>query len=61
MSAASELARLRRDIESLEEEVRVNTGPKAKAPLSSAERRTLKGEIQGLIQRLDELGGKLTG
>ena len=59
MSAASELARLKRDIDSLEEEVRVNTGPRARTPLSSGERRTLKGEIQGLIQRLDELGTRL--
>jgi hypothetical protein len=59
MSVSSELSRLRRDIASLAEEIAVNTGPKAKAPLSQAERRTLKGEMQRLIQTLDELGERL--
>ena len=53
MSVASELTRLKRDIDSLTEESAVNTGPRAKAPLSSGERRTLRAELQGLIQRLD--------
>jgi hypothetical protein len=61
MSVSSELTRLKRDIDSLSEEIAVNTGPKAKAPLSASERRSLKAEMQGLIQRLDELSGKLTG
>jgi len=59
VSVASELTRLKRDIDSLTEEIAVNSGPRAKAPLSSSERRTLRAELQGLIQRLDELGGKL--
>ena len=42
-------------------EIAVNTGPRAKAPLSAAEKRSLKAEMQGLIQRLDELAEKLTG
>jgi hypothetical protein len=29
--------------------------------LSGGERRTLRAELQGLIQRLDELSGKLAG
>jgi hypothetical protein len=61
LSVSSELTRLKRDIDSLSEEIAVNTGPKAKAPLSTGERRALKAEMQGLIQRLDELAGKLTG
>jgi hypothetical protein len=60
MSVASELTRLNRDIASLEEEIVVNTGPKAKAPLSATEKRKLKGEMQGLIQKLDELAGRLS-
>jgi hypothetical protein len=60
MSVASELTRLNRDIASLEEEIVINTGPKAKAPLSATERRKLKGEMQGLIQKLDELAGRLS-
>ena len=61
MSVSSELTRLKRDIDSLSEEIAVNSGPKAKTPLSASERRSLKAEMQGLIQRLDELAGKLTG
>jgi hypothetical protein len=60
MSVASELTRLNRDIASLEEEIAVNTGPKAKAPLSAGERRKARAEMQGLIQKLDELAGKLS-
>ena len=59
MSVASELTRLNRDIASLEEEIAVNTGPRAKSPLSSGEKRKLKAEMQGLIQKLDELAGRL--
>jgi len=59
MSVASELTRLHRDIASLEEEITVNTGPRAKAPLSATDKRKLKAEVQGLIQKLDELAGRL--
>ena len=59
MSVASELTRLKRDIDSLNEEIAVNSGPRAKSPLSSAERRSVRAELQGLIQRLDELSGRL--
>lgn len=61
MSVASELTRLKRDIDSLNEEIAVNTGPRAKSPLSAMERRSLRAKMQGLIQRLDELAGKLSG
>lgn len=60
MSVSSELSRLRRDLDSLIEEVDVNTGPRAKMPLSVAEKRSLRAELQGLIQRLDELAGRLS-
>lgn len=59
MSVASELTRLQRDIASLEEEIAVNTGPRAKSPLSPTDKRKLKAEMQGLIQKLDELAGRL--
>lgn len=61
MSVASELTRLKRDIDSLHEEIAVNSGPRAKAPLTAGERRALRAELQGLIQKLDELNGKLAG
>ena len=61
MSVASELSRLKRDIDSLNEEIAVSTGPRAKSQLSAGERRSLRAEMQGLIQRLDELSGKLSG
>ena len=60
MAVSAEMSRLKRDLDSLVEEIAVNSGPRAKSPLSAAERRTLKAEIQTLIQRLDELAGKLS-
>jgi len=61
VSVASELTRLNRDIASLAEEIAVNTGPRAKTPLSASEKRSLKAEMQGLIQKLDELSSRLNG
>jgi hypothetical protein len=61
MSVSSELSRLKRDLDSLAEEIAVNTGPRAKAPLSAGEKRSLRAEMQALIQRIDELAGKLSG
>ena len=61
MSIVSELARLKRDIASLDEEIATSTRPRAKVQLSVAERRSLKAEMQGLIQKLDELSGRLSG
>jgi hypothetical protein len=60
MSVPAELSRLKRDLDSLSDEIAVNTGPRAKAPLSPAQRRAIRAEIQGVIQRLDELSQKLT-
>lgn len=59
MSLASELSRLKRDLTSLAEEIAVNTGARVQTPMSQADRRSLKAEIQGLIQRLDELSDRL--
>jgi hypothetical protein len=61
MSVASELARIKRDVDSLAEEIAVNTGPRPRVQLSAPERRSLKAEMQSLIQRLDELAAKLSG
>jgi hypothetical protein len=60
MTIPAELTRLRRDIESLIEEVATNSGPRARSPLTAGDKRALKAEIQGLIQQLDELAGKLS-
>lgn len=60
MSVAAEMTRLKRDVDSLEEEITVNTGARAKSPLSPGQRRSLKADIQGLIQKLDELSGRLS-
>jgi hypothetical protein len=54
------MARLKRDLASLDEEVAVSTRPGTRSPLSEAERRSLKADLQGLIQKLDELAGKLS-
>ncbi len=61
MSAATELARLKRDITSLEEEIATSIGPRAKAPLTAADRRAVRAELQALIQTLDELNSRLAG
>lgn len=61
MSVASELSRLKRDLASLEEEISTATGLRAKLVLSASEKRGLKAEMQALIQKLDELAGKLNG
>jgi hypothetical protein len=61
VSAASELARIRRDLASLEEEIAGAMAPRSKSPLSDAERRSARSELQGLIQRLDELHTRLAG
>ena len=54
MSVPAELSRLKRDLESLGDEIAVSTGPRARSPLTPAQRRALRAEIQGVIQRLDD-------
>lgn len=61
MSVTSELTRLKRDIQSLSDEIATGTGPRPKAPLSPAEKRTTRAELQSLIQQLDELAARLAG
>lgn len=60
MSVPAEVTRLKHDIQSLIEEVAANSGPRARTPLSVAQKRALKAEIQGLIQQLDELATRLS-
>ena len=60
MAVSAEMTRLKRDLDSLAEEIAVSSGPKAKSPLTAAERRALRADIQTMIQRLDELAAKLS-
>ncbi len=60
MALSSELSRLKRDLDSLTEEIAVSTGPRAKSPLTAADKRAMRAEFQGLIQRLDELMARLS-
>ena len=60
MALSSELSRLKRDLDSLAEEIAVSTGPRAKSPLTAGDKRAMRAEFQGLIQRLDELMAKLS-
>lgn len=59
MSVTSELTRLKRDIQSLSDEIATGIGPRPRAPLSPADKRATRAELQALIQQLDELSAKL--
>jgi hypothetical protein len=61
VSTTSELARISRDLASLEEEVATALAPRSKSPLTEGERRSVRSALQGLIQRLDELNTRLAG
>lgn len=50
MQATSEIAKLKREIDTIADVVR-----RGKASMSQAERRQLRSEIEHLVQRLDEL------
>jgi hypothetical protein len=58
MQATSEIAKLKREIATLRDIVG-QTRPGTKNPMSQAERRTLKSDIERCILELDELRGKL--
>lgn len=58
MQATSEIAKLKREIAALREIVG-QTRPGSKAPMTPAEKRTLKSEIERCILELDELRTKL--
>ncbi len=61
MSASSEVARLKRDIQGLVEATNGDLKPGSKSPMNASQKRALKSEIQTCIQTLDELATKLTG
>ncbi len=61
MAAATEMVRLRREIETLTEVVNQALRPGAKPGMSPSQRRALKSEIQDCMQQLDELGTRLSG
>ncbi|MEQ1900773.1 MAG: hypothetical protein ABL866_08575 [Devosia sp.] len=60
MAAAFEIARVRREIETLVETTSLDLRPGAKSPLTPAEKRHLRSEIQICIQSLDELATRLS-
>ncbi|CAN7327973.1 hypothetical protein ASC89_00610 [Devosia sp. Root413D1] len=59
MLATSEIAKLKREIATLRDIVG-QSRPGTKNPMSSAERLSLKSEIDRCILELDELRGKLS-
>jgi hypothetical protein len=61
MSVQSELTRLKRDVDSLAEELATSVGPRPKLRLSPSDRRAFRADLQALIQQLDELAAKLSG
>jgi hypothetical protein len=61
MPAGTEMARLKRNIEALAEAIRLDLKPGSKTPMTPAERRTLRSELQSCMQSLDELGSRLSG
>jgi hypothetical protein len=61
MSVEAELTRLKRDVQSLAEEIATSTGASPKLRLSPTNRRSYRADLQALIQRLDELAAKLSG
>ncbi|MEO6394843.1 MAG: hypothetical protein ABIO40_02925 [Devosia sp.] len=61
MPAGNEIARLKRDIETLTQAVNTDLRPGSRSPMTASERRALKSEIQACMQALDELGTRLSG
>ena len=61
MPAANEVARLKRTVEELRVVVTADLRPGSKSPMTSADRRMLRSEIEHSIQVLDELRTRLSG
>lgn len=61
MPAGTEMARLKRDIEALEQAVSLDLRPGSKTAMTASQKRALKSEIQRAMQSLDELATRLTG
>ena len=61
MPATTEMARLQRDIRALIDAVNLDLRPGSKTPMTPAERRAIKSEIEKGMQALDELATRLMG
>ena len=61
MPAGTEVTRLKRDIEALQQAVNLDLKPGSKTAMTATQRRALKSDIQQCMQALDELSTRLTG
>ena len=61
MAAINEMARVKREVDALVAAVEIDLRPKSKSPMTPAERRFLRSEIEHCAQRLDELRNRLSG
>ena len=61
MPAGTEVTRLKRDIEALQQAVNLDLKPGSKTAMTAIQRRALKSDIQQCMQALDELSTRLTG
>ena len=61
MPATTEMARLRREVDSLVAAVEQDMRPNAKAPMSASARLSLRSDLEQCMQRLDELRTLLAG
>ena len=60
MAAINEMARVKREVDALVAAVEIDLGPRSKSPITPAERRLLRSEIEHCAQRLDELRNRLS-
>ena len=60
MSVEAELTRLKRDVQSLTEEIATSVGAHPKLRLTPVDRPSYRADLQALIQQLDELAAKLS-
>jgi len=60
MAAINEMARVRREVDALVAAVEADLSPRSKSPITLAERRFLRSEIEHCAQRLDELRNRLS-
>ena len=60
MAAINEMARVNREVDALVAAVEIDLRPRSKSPMTPAERRFLRSEIEHCAQRLDELRNRLS-
>jgi hypothetical protein len=60
MAAINEMARVKREVDALVAAVETDLRPRSKSPMTPAERRFLRSEIEHCAQRLDELRNRLS-